>query len=98
MDIYYLCIEAIPNPDNPESKQCRGAYVNFWIKASAPEEALSLAKEYIEEENWSYINTEEITMANRSTISDPDALECYDDACEYGLSAAFYCWENDNNG
>lgn len=97
MDIYYLMIEAVPNPDNPESAKCKGAYINFWIKASTFEEALSLANEYIAEENWSYINTEDTGIAKRELIDDPDALECYDEACENGLGAAFYCWENDED-
>ena len=97
MDIYYLMIEAVPNPDNPESEECKGAYINFWIKASTPEEALSLAKEYVDEENWSYVSTEDIGIARRALIDDPDSLQCYNEACEYGLAAAFYVWTNDED-
>ncbi|MBQ3101189.1 MAG: hypothetical protein IJC50_09385 [Clostridia bacterium] len=95
MKIYYLNIEAVPNKTNPESKECAGAYINFWIKASSPEEALSIAKEYIVEEDWTYVDTEDMGIAKRELLDNPDSLECYDEACEYGLGAVFYAWTSD---
>ena len=96
MKIWYLMIEAVPNDDNEESKICRGAYVNFWVKAETIREAVKKAKQYIDEENWSFMRTMDSSVAQRESCAhDPDSLEGYDEACEFGIAAAFYTWETD---
>ncbi len=40
MTIYCVMIEAVPSRKNSESKEYGGAYVNCWIKADAPVEAV----------------------------------------------------------
>lgn len=100
MTIYFLMIEAVPCSNNPESKEFGGAFVNCWVKASTQKDALRRAKEYIRDENWIFIKTEEICEAQRQAYVDlPDSLECYDDACKNGLSAIFNTWpiDEDNN-
>ena len=100
MTIYYLMIEAIPYRNNPESKEFGGAFVNCWVKASAQEDALKRVQEFIKNENWMFIKTEDIWEAQRQSYIDlPDSLECYDEACEIGLSAVFNTWpiDGDNN-
>ena len=101
MAIYYLMIEATPNSSNPERKELGGAYINCWVKATTQKDALKKVKEYICEENWSFIKLEDIWVAQRQNYTDlPDSLECYDEACENGLSAIFNTWpidENSNN-
>lgn len=93
MTIFYLMIEAVPKQDNPESKEFGGAFINLWVKATTKNEALKKAKNYVDEVNWKFVNAEEISVAKRSTYIDkPDSLECYDEACEKGLSAIFYTW------
>ena len=98
MAIYYIMIEATPNSSNPESKEYGGAYINCWVKATTQREALKKAKEYIREENWAFIKTEDIWIAQRQNYFDlPESLVCYDEACETGLSAIFYTWPIDDD-
>ena len=97
MMIYYLMLEAIPCHNNPESNEFGGAYINCWVKASTQKEALQRAKEYIKNENWMFIKTEDIWEAQRQSYIDlPDSLECYDEACKNGLSAIFNTWPIDH--
>ena len=100
MAIYYIMIEAIPNSNNPERNEFGGAYINCWVKASTQKEALKRAKDYIKNENWMFIKTEDIWEAQRQSYIDlPESLECYDEACKIGLSAIFNTWpiDEDNN-
>lgn len=98
MKIYYLMIEAIPSLNNPESKKFGGAYVNCWVKASTQKEALKKVKDYINQENWVFIRTEDIWIAQRdSYINIPDSLESYDEACKYGSSFVFNIWPIDED-
>ena len=100
MTIYYLMIEAIPYRNNPESKEFGGAFVNCWVKASTQKDALKRVQEFIKNENWIFMKVEDIWEAQRQSYIDlPDSLECYDDACEIGLSAVFNTWpiDGDNN-
>ena len=98
MAIYYIMIEATPNTSNPESKKFGGAYINCWVKASTQKEALKRAKDYIKNENWMFIKTEDIWEAQRQSYIDlPESLECYDDACKIGLSAIFNTWPIDED-
>ena len=100
MTIYYLMIEAIPCRNNPESKEFSGAFVNCWVKASTQKDALKRVQEFIKNENWIFMKVEDIWEAQRQSYIDlPDSLECYDEACEIGLSAVFNTWpiDGDNN-
>ena len=100
MTIYYLMIEAIPYRNNPESKEFGGAFVNCWVKASTQKDALKRDQEFIKNENWIFMKVEDIWEAQRQSYIDlPDSLECYDEACEIGLSAVFNTWpiDGDNN-
>ena len=100
MTIYYLMIEAIPYRNNPESKEFGGAFVNCWVKASTQKDALKRVQEFIKNENWIFMKVEDIWEAQRQSYIDlPDSLECYDAACEIGLSAVFNTWpfDGDNN-
>jgi len=94
--IYCVMVEAVPNRNNPESKEYGGAYINCWIKADTPEEAVKQAKEYIHKENWELVKIEDINCVRRERyLDEPDALECYDNAEQYGLDAIFYTWPID---
>ena len=100
MTIYYLMIEAIPYRNNPESKEFGGAFVNCWVKASTQKDALKRVQEFIKNENWIFMKVEDIWEAQRQSYIDlPDSLECYDEACEIGLSSVFNTWpiDGDNN-
>ena len=93
MIIYYLMAEAVPHHNNPESKEYGGAYVNCWVKADTSTDALSKFKEYILEQRWSFIKLEDIfTVQREQYLDDPDSLESYDNAVQYGLGAIFHTW------
>ena len=93
MMIYYLMVEAVPHHNNPESKEYGGAYINCWVKADTPADAMSKVKEYIHEQNWHFIKAEDtFTVQRERYIDEPDSLECYDNALQYGLDAIFYTW------
>ena len=90
-------IHAVPKEDNPESEECIGAYVNCWVKGLTYFTALKKAKKYIVSEGWTATNIEDAFITERGRcIGDPDSsqsLECYDEACEYGVSGIFYTYE-----
>lgn len=91
--IYYLLIEGKPFPDNPESKEVTGAYINCFVKAEGRPQAKAKAAEYINSEGWDVINIEEIRVVRREGYLDiPESLEGYDSAEEYGAGAIFYRW------
>lgn len=96
MTIYYLMVEAVPHRSNPESQEYGGAYVNCWVKADTPYDALNKVKEYICEQNWVFCQTEDMFTVQREQYDDePDSLECYDNALQYGFDAVFYTWPTD---
>ena len=100
MKIYYFMIHAVPKEDNPESEECIGAYVNCWVKGLTHFTALKKAKKYIVSEGWTATNIEDAYITERERyIGDPDSsqsLECYDEACEYGVSGIFYTYATEN--
>jgi len=96
MKIYYFMMEAVPNRNNPESKEFGGAFISCWVKAATKKEAASKAKKNIDEENWRFIRTEESFVAQRDLYLElPYSLECYDEACENGIAAIFHTWPID---
>lgn len=96
MAIYYVMIEGTPKETNPESNDTQGAYIDVWVKTESVEDAVQKAKEYIDLEEWNVIRIEESKTVNREDyIDDPELLECYDEACEKGLSAVFYTWDSE---
>ena len=93
MTVYYLMVEAVPHHNNPESKEYSGAYINCWVKADTPTDALCKVKEYIHEQHWSFVKLEDIfTVQRERYLDEPDSLEGYDNASQYGLDAIFYTW------
>ena len=95
--IYYIMMEAVPGEGNEDALDCGGAFINCWVKAENKDAARSIAQKYLEDENWVFVKEEESNLAQRSYYADdPDALECFDEACEFGLSAAFYMWPPEN--
>ena len=91
--IYYLMVEATPHHDNPESKEYGGAYINCWVKADTPADAEQKAKEYIHGQYWSFVKLEDVfTVQREQYLDEPDSLDGYDNAVQYGLDAIFYTW------
>ncbi len=96
MSIYYFLIEAKPMKNNPESEYLSGAYVNCWVKADTTKEAIKKAKEYIKWEKWKWLYAEDMyTVERERYLDEPDSLEAYDTACEYGAMGVFYTFSDD---
>lgn len=96
MSIYYFLIEAKPMKNNPESEYLSGAYVNCWVKADTTKEAIKKAKEYIKWEKWKWLYAEDMyTVERERYLDEPDSLESYDTACEYGAMGVFYTFSDD---
>ena len=96
--VYYFLIEAVPSCVNPEICEVSGAYVNCWVKAETKAFALIKIKEHLKEENWLYVRTEDVFIAERERYIDiPESLECYDFACENGIGSIFYTWLSDDD-
>ncbi len=96
MTIYYVMIEGVPKETNPESEETQGAYIDVWVKTESLEDAIQKAKDYVDHEEWEVDHIEESAEVLREDyIDDPDLLECYDEACEKGISAIFYTWDQE---
>ena len=97
MAIYYVMIEGVPKETNPEFGDTKGAYIDIWVKTDSLEDAVQKAKEYVDLEEWDVISVEESALVTRENyIDDPETLECYDEACENGMSACFFTWDSDD--
>jgi hypothetical protein len=49
MKIYFVMLEVIPSPDNPED-DCTGAYADCFVKADSEMTAVDSAKKYMQEQ------------------------------------------------
>ncbi len=97
VDMYYIMFEAKPLPDNPESEECGGAYINVWVNSEDSNFAMERAKNYIRNEGWEIIKVEDMFVTNSQRYEDePESLECFNEALEYGISALFHIWEKEN--
>ncbi len=47
VDMCYIMFEAKPLPDNPESEDCGGAYINVWVNSEDSSFAMERANNYI---------------------------------------------------
>ncbi|MGB7594714.1 MAG: hypothetical protein WBL80_04060 [Erysipelotrichaceae bacterium] len=97
MDIYFLMLEGKPLPDNDESQEISGGFINCWVKAANPESAIQAAEDYASSEGWEVIRFEEIKIVNSENYNNPDAIECYREAQSSGLGAIIYTFESDLN-
>jgi hypothetical protein len=96
MSIYHFMFSAKPLPNNPESEECGGAYINCWISSDDRDDAFNIAGEYCDNEGWQIMSIKEEFIASRERYEEiHDSLECYDQAVEFGVSAIFYIWPPD---
>lgn len=99
MKIYYLLLEGKPDINNEESKEVAGAYINCWVKAKDEAAAKDKAIRYIKTQEWEPLNIEEIFVVNRERyVDEPDSLECFEGAINYGVGAIFYTWPISEEG
>ena len=90
-------MEIIPSKDNDED-DCVGAYANCFVKAPSIDVAINTAEKYIEEQKWIVKSIEETASVEREEyVNDIESLDAYDEACEYGVSAVFYTWSEEDN-
>ena len=93
MNIYFFMLEAVPSESNPESKELGGAFVNCWVKAETMEDAFDEAVKDLGFQGWKFVRIEDEYITERERYLDnPESLECYDEACEYGMSGVFYTY------
>ena len=98
MAIFYVMLEGEPKDTNPESNETRGAYIDVWVKTESLEDAFQKAKDYVDQEEWKVTNIEDSAEVSREEyLDEPDLLECYDEACEKGISAVFYTWDSEED-
>lgn len=98
MNIYYILLEGKPMPDNEERNIVAGAFINCWVKSKEADAAKHTAMKYIKDQGWDVIATEEIRAVERDHyINESEALECFDDAMEFGIGAIFYTWPFEND-
>lgn len=94
MKIFYVMFEGKPKAGNPESFEIEGGFIDVWVKTDSPEDAVQKAKEYVDQEDWEVVSIEESSEVTREGyLDDPDALECFDEAYEKGISALFFIWD-----
>jgi len=102
-ELFLFRIEAIPTPENPESSDVGGAYINAWVDTETLRDAEEIAIERIKEEGWSPIKFEHWELVCKDCYSKeshdkdalPDIIECIDTALEYGVGLLFHTWQID---
>jgi hypothetical protein len=93
MSIYYILLEGKPLPNNKESEECAGAFINCWVNSKDKATAKKKAIEYVYDQGWQVLNIEEISIVDRERyLDEPDSLECVDNAISCGIGANFYTW------
>ena len=98
MKIFYLMIEGEPKDTNPESAEMQGAYIDVWVRTESLEDSIQKAKDYVDQEEWNVVAIEESAEVLREDyIDDSDLLDCYDEACNKGISALFYTWDSEED-
>ncbi len=65
MSIFYMMVEARLLPENEESKELGGAYINCWIKSKDEPSAKRIVSEYVFDEGWEIIDIEKSSVVTR---------------------------------
>ncbi|MDF2855824.1 MAG: hypothetical protein K0Q87_1675 [Neobacillus sp.] len=102
MSIYLVQIEANPQNDNAESKECVGTIVNCWVKSKIIKSALNTARNFVINQGWDVISIEDQFVVSRDmylgdSVEDEELLECFDEAMREGISAIFYTYEDNKD-
>lgn len=93
MKIYYILLEGKPFLNNKEGKEVAGAFINCWVNSEDETTAKDKAVEYVNDQGWEVLNIEEIFIASREQYeNEPDSLECFDEAINFGIGSIFYTW------
>ena len=93
MDIYYIFLEGKPLPNNRESEELAGAFINCWINSKDEASAKDKAIKYVYNQGWEVLRIKEIFITNCERYGDePESLNCYNQAIKYGIGAIFYTW------
>ena len=93
VNLYFIKFEGVPLPENPESEDCGGAYINCWVNSEEPSIAMDIANNYIRNEGWEITKVEESFITDSKRYKDElESLDGFNQAIEYGVSAIFYTW------
>ena len=91
--MWLISIEVIPNPkENPEAAQeYGGAYVNCWIDFLLEDGAAELAKFYIKQSGWTFLEfTEENLWFEEEECETTEQKQYFSDAKECGICLVWY--------
>ncbi len=95
MSVYMLMYHAKPFPDNPESLNCVGAYINCCVVAESQFNAQKIALKEINNQNWLIIELEEgYDVFEEDFIQNPNSLERYKQALIDGALYTFHTYES----
>lgn len=96
MNVYFMFLEGEPLPENKESKEFAGAYINCWVNAKDNKSAKDKAMKCVHEEGWKILKIKAMFVTNRKRyLENPESLECFDQALTYGIGIVFYTWPAD---
>jgi hypothetical protein len=99
-ELFFLRIEAMPLPDNPEASDTGGAFVNGLVSAPTLRDAEQKMLEELDREGWEPVRFDHWELTCRecycAAFEDPqeqnDAGRDFDAALEYGANLSFFTW------
>jgi hypothetical protein len=101
-EVFFLSIEACPEPGSDDFGEIGGAYVHCFVQADTLRESELRALELLRErgwrphrlEGWELIHAD---VANREVIEDSgfSQFSMVQEALSEGEALAFYCWDID---
>jgi hypothetical protein len=68
--MWYFTLKVSPKPNTALSKEAGGAYVNCWINFREQDGAEHLAKFYLEQAGWDYVETQESRWVEKDDYAD----------------------------
>jgi hypothetical protein len=93
MDMYFVEIHAVPEPDHPDAEAVGGAYINCWIEATDLDDAVSRGRAEIIDAGW---QPGELRRAYQTTRDDytgeDDGLEYFEQALIDKEVCVFHCY------
>ena len=92
--MYYVMIEAVPTADTEED--CEGAFIDCWVDTDSEDDAIDQAKDYASSEGFETVDVKECRIVSRDDyIDEPESLEVFEEALEYGISGMIFTWPDE---
>ncbi|WP_299873591.1 hypothetical protein [uncultured Cocleimonas sp.] len=94
--MFIFTIVAKPKPDNNESKELGGAYVNAYINFKDEEGAEVIARYYIEDAGWYAEETDEVSWVFKGDLKkSEERYQYFKEAKASGSCLVFNTWPID---